>query len=54
MTIGETYTWMTDRLKAIYDEREASSVTGLVMESRMGFRHIDRIFFIRDHLQPVA
>ena len=43
MTIGETYTWMTDRLKTIYDEREASSVTGLVMESRMGFRHIDRI-----------
>ena len=54
MTIGETYTWMTDRLKAIYDEREAASVTGLVMESRMGFRHIDRILRRSEPLDPSA
>lgn len=54
MTIGETYTWMTDRLKTIYDEREAASVTGLVMESRMGFRHIDRILRRSEPLDPSA
>lgn len=54
MTIGETYTWMTDRLKTIYDEREASSVTGLVMESRMGLQHIDRILRRSEPLDPSA
>ena len=54
MTIGETYAWMTDRLKTIYDEREASSVTGLVMESRMGLQHIDRILRRSEPLAPSA
>jgi release factor glutamine methyltransferase len=43
MTIGEIYDRMTDRLKAVYDQREAASVTGLVLESRLGIRRIDRI-----------
>jgi len=43
MTIGAIYDWMTDQLKAVYEYREAASITGLILESRLGIRRIDRI-----------
>jgi release factor glutamine methyltransferase len=43
MTIAEAYTHTVEQLSSIYDDREAASVTDLVMESRFGIRRIDRI-----------
>jgi release factor glutamine methyltransferase len=52
MTIGEIYDSMTDQLKAVYDEREAASITGLVLETRLGIRRIDRILRKTEALDP--
>jgi release factor glutamine methyltransferase len=43
MTIGQLYDRMTTQLKTLYDDREAASVTGLILESRLGIRRVDRI-----------
>lgn len=52
MTIGQIYDRMTDQLKTLYDDREAASVTGLVLECRMGIRRVDRILRKTELLEP--
>ena len=52
MTIGQIYDRMTDQLKVLYDDREAASVTGLVLESRLGIRRVDRILRKTELLEP--